>query len=269
MRVALKRIGPPLAGLFFALASCSKPEAQWTFRGYRGRVEHSSEIKMSACRPGQFRGGPAIRCDRSTSYRNSPDTGTVEEYYRDTPEGLVSLGSRQRSRTTIRGKAQETETWIYRNPPPLFLPKDWTVGKSWRFSGEDENLGVEAGSGRGTRMELKTERTLRVVGREKIKTPLGAFECWVLEATHRTNSADEVLSAVVESASRKWYSPAHGWFIKEVVGGTFDITPGKGAKAVLPGAGHSKREYSLIMEEARSGPAGPGPLAGIWDPGLK
>lgn len=259
MRAAHKRIGPPLAGLFFVLASCAKPEAQWTFRGYRGRVEHSSEIRLSACRPAEFRGGPAIRCDRTNRYRNSPDTGFVEEYYRESPEGLLSLGSRQRSRTTIRGAAVESETWIYRNPPSLFLPKDWTAGKNWSASGKDETLGVEAETGRGTRVELKTERTLTVVGREKVKIPLGVFDCLVLETTQRTRSDDPALSASVASSSRKWYSPEHGWFIKEVVGGTVELAPGKTVQ----------REYSLILEEARPGPAGPGPLAGIWEPALK
>ncbi len=269
MRVAFKRIGPPLAGLFFVLAACSKPEAQWTLRGYRGRVEPSSEVKLSACRRGEFRGGPAIRCDRTNRYRNSPDTASVEEYYRESPEGLLALGSRQRGRSTVRGAVQETETWIYRNPPYLFLPKDWTSGKSWRSSGTDETMGVDAETGRSTRTQLKTARTLRVAGRESVNIPLGTFDCLVLEATNRTSSEDAVLSAVVESKSRKWYSPELGWFVKEVVGGSVDMVPGKAAGGVLPGPAHSKREYSLILEEARPGKAGAGPLAGIWEPGLK
>lgn len=262
--------GPPiLAGLLFAsavAAACSKPEPYWIFKGYRDLVRETSQFKLGRCRREEFRGGPSLRCTKELHYRDSPDSQAVDDFFRDSPEGLTFLGSRRRDRTAIRGRLTESESWIYVNPPYLFIPRDWTPGKTWKASVREENIGVDKESGRRRRLELQSERTLKVFGRESVKLPSGTWDCLVLETTTRSRSESAVLSATMESTVRKWYSPSLGWFVKEQVSGSREMVPGKEAKSVLPEARRSEQRYSLILAESKNGDGGGGPLAGLWSP---
>jgi len=150
---------------------------------------------------GDFEGKPGF-------FFTSDDGQTkVRTYYSSSKDGVFMLGMKMDN-----PKFQSVYTY---DPPLLMYPQKLKIGAEWRSQTVMKNQMTHLELNKTTVDQTRMESTSRVSGREKMTTPAGTFDCYVVKAQSKVDlNASSGISVAGNSVSTTWFSPRLGQIVK-------------------------------------------------------
>jgi hypothetical protein len=138
-------------------------------------------------------------------------------YYIKGKDGICMVGMKSESWSKASGPHGveiHSEAITHFNPPQLFYPYEWKVGKEWIVNSTATTSTKSEHGGKAqapTQRSIATASTCRITGIERISLPSGDFESFIVEVTSaniRMQVGDMAMDTGI--VTRFWFVPGPG-----------------------------------------------------------